>query len=194
MQCRRYPIRLRLSKKKGRTIARPSRECFCSRVDGLIASAATATTTATVATSAAATTTAAAASAATPAATIFARPSLVDRQWATLMVLFIEPLNGCLSFCVGTHFHKPESFAAPGFAILNNLRALDCAERTEQLLQIGATHGIREIPDIQLLTHGTDSCTRRNTTQSLLSGSPIERGPRGTQDGRRKRLLNADSA
>ena len=152
MQCGRYSIRLRLSNKKGRTIARPSRECFCLRVDRLVTSAATATTTVASASSAA-TTTAAATSATTPAATIFARPSLVDRQWATLMVLFVEPLNGCLSFCVGTHFHKPESFAAPGFAILNNLRALDCAERTEQLLQIGATHGIREIPDIQLLTH-----------------------------------------
>jgi hypothetical protein len=121
-------------------------------VDRLITTASTAATTP-VAAASAATTTTAAASATTPAATIFARPGLVDRQRATLVLLFVEPLNGRLSLCVGTHFHKPKSLAAPGFAILNNLCALDCAVLTEQLLQIGATHGIREIPDIQLLTH-----------------------------------------
>jgi hypothetical protein len=135
------------------------RECFCLPGDGLIPPAAAAATTSTVAATAAATT---AATAATPSATtIFARPSLVDRQRATLVLLFIETLDRCLSLCVGTHFHKSESLAAPGFAILNDLRALDCAELTEQLLQIGATHGIREIPDIQLLTHGTNSCAMR---------------------------------
>ena len=99
--------------------------------DALIASAASAASA-----SAAATST----STSTSTAAFFTRSRFVDGQRATLVLLFVEPLNGRLCLCVGAHLHKPKPLAAPGFAILDDLRALNCAEWTEQLLQIRAAH------------------------------------------------------
>jgi hypothetical protein len=61
-------------------------------------------------------------------------------------------LDGCLRLVVAAHFHKAEALAAAGPAVLNHLSTGNRAEGSEQVLQIGATDVVAQVPNVQLLT------------------------------------------
>src|ERR1700674_3283978 len=91
--------------------------------------------------------------AATTAWTILSRPSFVHRQWATVVLFFIEAFDRGPSRVIVRHFDESETLASARVAILNHLRAAHRAELCKQFFQIGIRHFIREIANIQLLAH-----------------------------------------
>ena len=83
----------------------------------LVASAAT---TATAATTTTAVATASTTTAATTAA-LFTRPGLIHRQPSAIVLLAVQPGDGCLGLLIGAHFDKTESFAAAGISVGDDL-------------------------------------------------------------------------
>lgn len=68
------------------------------------------------------------------------------------MLLAIEAFNGRLGFLVVAHFHETEFLAAVGFAIRNDLGAVDGTEGSKQVFQVGAADTESQISDIQSLS------------------------------------------
>src|SRR5262249_31593135 len=89
------------------------------------AGAAPATTVATPAGTAPATTVASPAA----AATLFAPPSLIDRQSPAFDLLAVERLDGRLGFRVAAHFDEAKSFGPAGVTVHDHLRRLHGAMR-----------------------------------------------------------------
>jgi hypothetical protein len=97
------------------------------------AAAAITTTAATAAvtaatTTATATTTAAAAVTTTATTAIFTRLSFVHGEAPAIVLLIVQPVDGCLRLSFGVHFDKAETLAPARSAVLNYLRALNGAE------------------------------------------------------------------
>ena len=69
------------------------------------------------------------------------------------MFLAIQCGDCGLSLFIAAHFHEPEPFAAAGFAILDDLGALNSAVLSAQLFQIGVRYVVAEIPDVQFPAH-----------------------------------------
>jgi hypothetical protein len=119
------------------------------------ATTATAAITPAVATATATATTpaAAAAVAATTAAAVFPWLGLINSQAPAVVLLIMQPLDGCLRLGLGVHLDKAEPLAPARRAILNHLCALHRAELREQLFQHGIADAIGQIPNVQLLAH-----------------------------------------
>jgi hypothetical protein len=116
--------------------------------------AASATTTATTTAASTAASTAVSATAASSAArTILAGTGLVDGEGPAAVLLAVQGRDGGLGFFIGSHLDETESLAAPGVAIVDDLRRDDRAVRTKQLFQLGAIDLIAQVADVQLLTH-----------------------------------------
>src|SRR5262245_37275483 len=86
--------------------------------------------------------------------TLFTRPSLIDGQRAAVEVLVVECLSGGLGFLVTAHLNKGIALRAAGVTVGNHLDRFDAAMRLEQPLQITVGYCVRQVADIQLLTHG----------------------------------------
>src|SRR5205085_2314363 len=65
---------------------------------------------------------------------------------------------------------KAEAFRAAGVAVHDDLRGLNGAERSEQVLQIAVGHAIGEITDVQLLGHKGPPSNRSRTTYEPTLG------------------------
>src|SRR5205085_4023363 len=97
----------------------------------------------------------AAAAATTTAATraIFARARFVHRQRPSAHIFAVQAGNRRLSFLLGAHFDKSESFASAALAILQHFSAYDIAKRGKLRPQFVARRLIIQIPNINLLAH-----------------------------------------
>jgi hypothetical protein len=118
----------------------------------------TAAATTTVATAAAFTTTTATEATTTAAAkaaggTRFHRTRLVDHNAATAQRLAVHALDGCLGFCIRTHFDKAKTFGTTGVALHHDFGAGDGTELPEGLFQIAIANRVGQIAHIQLITH-----------------------------------------
>jgi hypothetical protein len=142
---------------------------------GLVAVSAAATTTVTAAPAATATavaataTPAAAATAATETAAGagLARPSFVDRQGTSTVLLTIQGVDRGLSLVVRRHLNKPEPLAAASCPVADYLGALDSSVLGQQFLQIRAADVITEVSDIQLLAHRSSPVDGNCSTRSF---------------------------
>jgi hypothetical protein len=113
-----------------------------------------ATTAATPTTSTAVATTATTSATTTEAATaLFARAGFVDGQGATVVLLAIEGSDRGLGLVVVAHFDEPETLAAAGVPVVDDLGGCDRPICAEELFQLGAVNTIGQITDVQLLTH-----------------------------------------
>ena len=92
---------------------------------------------------------------ATMAATtaIFARFGLIHHDGPTVVLFFVQPLDGCLRLSVIAHLHEAEPFALAGGAVFDNLSALDGAKGGKHLFQVGTTDVVAQITAIQFTSH-----------------------------------------
>src|SRR5262249_18024900 len=132
--------------------------------------------------------TAAAARAAAPSASAAAtaagpgltRPGLVDCQAPAVELLIVQGVDGGLRLGIRAHLDETESLASTRVPVGNDLRALDTAVLREQLLQVGAVHAIREVPDVQFLAHRQTPQSGQHEPNQLhrgLGGWGRSRGP-----------------
>ncbi len=139
----------------------------------------TATTSVMTATAAAAATIATATAAAAAAATLtLAR--LIDLERTTVDFRAIHRLDRCLSFSIGGHLDESETARTTGFAIHHdvNIRYLAAVlfERRAQLIRTG---GVRQITDVQTLSHSWDL----SETKQTICGQAFSRTTSGKRKG-----------
>ena len=112
--------------------------------------ASTTTTAASTKPTATSTTTAAetTASTATTTGTLFTGASFIDGQCAAFMLLAVQSGDRSLGFLVAGHFHEPETLAAAGVSIIDNLSGHNLAMGTKQLFEFRAIHLVAQVPNI----------------------------------------------
>jgi hypothetical protein len=79
--------------------------------------------------------------------------SLVHGEVSAANLGSVERVDRVLSFLIRAHFDESESTSASGRLIAHYLRRLHRSGTREQLLQLGFTHLVRQISNIQLSTH-----------------------------------------
>jgi len=115
-------------------------ECLCFQ-DGLVASAATRTAAVT------------ATGKFPAAATIFSWSGFVDGERTPVDLLAVQGGNGCLGLLTTAHFDETETFRAACVPVHDDLGRLHRTVRGKQVLQIAVGHVIRQIADVQFLSH-----------------------------------------
>src|SRR5262245_10947659 len=78
---------------------------------------------------------------------------LVDREAPAVELMILQTLDGRLRLGLAAHLHEAEALAPAGGAVLDDLRTLHDSEPGEQLLQVGVTDLIGQVPDIQFPAH-----------------------------------------
>jgi hypothetical protein len=64
------------------------------------------------------------------------------------VLLAVQSGNRRLSFLVAGHFHEPETLAAAGVSIIDNLSGHHLAMGAKQLFEFRAIHLVAQVPDI----------------------------------------------
>jgi hypothetical protein len=111
------------------------------------------------------------------------RPSLVHRQFATAVVMVVKCIHGLLGVRFTSHLDKGESARAAGRLVAHDAYRIDRASLREELLQILFGGLVREIPNVKLSIHETDTpegvaCILRSalrTEMETLPGSHLLR-------------------
>ena len=134
--------------------------------------ATTAAATATVA----ATTTAAVAAAATAAAavaaarTVFARTRFVDDDGTAFQRLAVHAVDRGLRLGIRAHLHEAEALGATGVAVHHDLGGGHVAVLRERLLQRFVAHRVRQVADIEFVTH--ERSPQQNSDETMWSFNP----------------------
>jgi len=100
------------------------------------------------------------------AATIFSWSSFVDGESTPVDLLAVQGGNSRLSFLTVAHLDKAEAFRAARVPVHDDLSRLNRSVRLEQVLQINVGHAIRQVADVQFLSH--DGPPSENITQDKL--------------------------
>lgn len=139
-----------------------------------VAATTTAAAVAATTSAAAATTVAATTSAASAAATVFSWASFIDGQRPTFVFLFVQTVDGRLSFFVRAHFDKTETFAAASITIRDDLSTINGTVLTEQRFEVRTRNIEAQVSAIQF---PSQRLTPRQglTTRHLLSGPKRKR-------------------
>jgi hypothetical protein len=87
------------------------------------------------------------------AGTGYPRLGFVHRETTPLVFVVIESLDRSVSLGVGVHLDETEPLAAPHITVLDDLGALHGAERCEPPSEIGRSGRIRQVSNMQSLSH-----------------------------------------
>jgi hypothetical protein len=87
------------------------------------------------------------------AASLLSRPGFADGERSPVVLLTIQGGNGRSNLFLGIHLDKAEALRAPRIPIHDDLGRLNRTMRFTQLLQIAVGHAIRQVADVQFLTH-----------------------------------------
>ena len=98
-------------------------------------------------------TTAAAAAAAEAGRTWFHGACFVHDHIAATQCLTIHTLNGSLRLSVAGHLYKAEAFGPTRVALHHDFSAGHCAKLPKGLFQIAVAHRVRQVADVQFITH-----------------------------------------
>ena len=81
------------------------------------------------------------------------RPSCAHHEPPPLVFVVIESLDRSLCLGVGVHLDEAEPLAAPQITVLDDLGALQGAERCGPLLQLRGGYRVGQVTHIQFLSH-----------------------------------------
>ena len=82
-------------------------------------------------------------------------PGLIDDQISPIYVLSAQLLDSLFRFLLGCHLDETEPPGLSGRTVSDDIDRFHCAGLREQFLERLLGGGIRQVPYIQLLRHGT---------------------------------------
>src|SRR5690349_5451743 len=85
------------------------------------------------------------------------RARFVHREATASELIGVQLVDGLLGIRVRSHLDEAETAGAPGYHVPHDGDLFNGTCAREQLLQLRFTRFVREIPNIQLATHNTDS-------------------------------------
>src|SRR5437588_7512714 len=88
-----------------------------------------------------------------PDATLFAGTGFVDGKGTPVVLLAVEGGDGRLRLVIVGHLDEPESLAAAGVAVVDDLSREHLAVLAEQLFQFRAIDVVAQVSHVQLLSH-----------------------------------------
>src|SRR5262249_17254350 len=88
-----------------------------------------------------------------PVATVFSGSGLVDGECSPVDLPAVQGVQGRLGLLARVQLDEAEGLGAARVPVLDDLGRLDGAVRRKQVFQIAVGHAIRQVADVQLLSH-----------------------------------------